>query len=91
MYKREAAAAADGGGDGDAPPSTESKAGSTAVLFAKNAPVLVVGDATGNVTCYCIKGMAKNGPQTRAQQCDALRQAIYPEAKTDGKLDAAAK
>ncbi|EGB09149.1 hypothetical protein AURANDRAFT_25101 [Aureococcus anophagefferens] len=68
-----------------------SKAGSTAVLFAKNAPVLVVGDATGNVTCYCIKGMAKNGPQTRAQQCDALRQAIYPEAKTDGKLDAAAK
>ena len=75
----------------DAPPSTESKAGSTAVLFAKNAPVLVVGDATGNVTCYCIKGMAKNGPQTRAQQCDALRQAIYPEAKTDGKLDAAAK
>ena len=86
-----AAAAADGGDDGDAPPSTESKAGSTAVLFAKNAPVLVVGDATGNVTCYCIKGMAKNGPQTRAQQCDALRQAIYPEAKTDGKLDAAAK
>ena len=61
-------------------PAPESKAGSTAVLFANNAPVLVVGDATGNVTCYRITGMAKNAPQTRDDQIDALKTAIYPEA-----------
>lgn len=74
-----------------APPS------STSVLFAHCAPVLVVGDSAGFVTCYRVKGMTMQAPlsvedQVRTSvivrdkrnytpQIERLKSVMYPEAK----------
>lgn len=71
---------------------------STSVLFANCAPVLVVGDSAGFVTCYRIKGMTMQASvseedQVRSPvvtrdkskyvpQIERLKSAMYPEAKT---------
>ena len=55
---------------------------STAVLFATTAPVLVVGDALGSVTCYRINGLNLTDLHlSKDQQIANLKAAMFPEAK----------
>ena len=59
------------------PPSPISVA-ATACLFADNAPVLVVGDASGSVTCYkCVN--LPEAPPTKKLQLSALEAALAPD------------
>uniref|UniRef100_A0A7S4EBZ5 Dynein axonemal intermediate chain 4 n=2 Tax=Pelagomonas calceolata TaxID=35677 RepID=A0A7S4EBZ5_9STRA len=59
------------------PPAPISVA-ATACLFADNAPVLVVGDASGSVTCYkCVNLPA--APPTKKLQLSALEAALAPD------------
>uniref|UniRef100_A0A7S3NQ65 Dynein axonemal intermediate chain 4 n=1 Tax=Aureoumbra lagunensis TaxID=44058 RepID=A0A7S3NQ65_9STRA len=62
----------------------------TTVLFATTAPVLVVGDAQGSVTCYRIKGVEDNASSMpkETSSCDDkqsqvanLKAVVFPEAK----------
>ena len=56
------------------PPAPVSVA-ATACLFADNAPVLVVGDASGSVTCYkCVN--LPEAPPTKKLQLSALEAAL---------------
>ena len=56
------------------PPAPISVA-ATACLFADNAPVLVVGDASGSVTCYkCVN--LPEAPPTKKLQLSALEAAL---------------
>ena len=54
--------------------------GSTAVLFATSAPVLVVGDSHGAVTCYRIHGLGLEALPAGSQRAN-LKAAMFPEAK----------
>lgn len=82
-------------GNDEEPPPTPVPS-STAVLFANTAPVLVVGDSAGFVTCYRIKGMGDSLQGTtredqvksnflayplRRAQVTRLKAAMFPENK----------
>ena len=49
----------------------------TSVLFANDAPVLVTGDAAGNVDVYRLLGLPL-GPPTIDEQIEALAQSLHP-------------
>ena len=55
----------------------------TSILFAQNAPVLVVGDASGSVSVYRTHGVGPSQfdePLTDEEQAEALRRLMGPEA-----------
>ena len=49
----------------------------TGVLFANDAPVLVTGDASGNVDVYRLLGLPL-GPPTIDEQVEALAKSLHP-------------
>ena len=64
--------------EGEAPPAPPDASGATTVLFAKNAPVLVVGDAAGAVACYRVKGLPEP-PVGLEAQVEQLKAAFLVE------------
>lgn len=70
----------DDGDDDEA--ATKSTVAATSVLFADTAPVLVVGDSAGSVTCYRIRGITENAKSSKDEEARRLRAAVMTPTTT---------